>query len=179
MRAFSFITQNPGKVAELQAKAHEFELEIVHVNASYPELQADTLEEVVRHGLSYCKEKFPPLFIIEDSGLFIDDLHGFPGPYSSYVNKTIGNSGVVKLIGEGRPARFESAIGSYCRDFKLFHGRVEGRIVSSRGHRGFGFDPIFEYEGRTFSEMTVDEKNALSHRSKAAELFLEWASTII
>ncbi|MGB9212555.1 MAG: non-canonical purine NTP pyrophosphatase, partial [Halobacteriota archaeon] len=52
-------------------------------------------------------------------------------------------------------------------------------IVSSRGHRGFGFDPIFEYEGRTFAEMTVDEKNALSHRSKAAELFLEWASTII
>ena len=179
MRAFSFITQNPGKVAELQAKAHEFGLEIIHVNASYPELLADTLEEVVRHGLSYCKEKFPPLFIIEDSGLFIDDLHGFPGPYSSYVNKTIGNSGVVKLIGEGRPARFESAIGSYCRDFKLFHGRVEGRIVSSRGHRGFGFDPIFEYEGRTFAEMTVAEKNALSHRSKAAELFLEWASTII
>ena len=179
MRAFSFITQNPGKVVELQAKAHEFGLEIVQVNASYPELQADTLEEVVRHGLSYCKEKFPSPFIIEDSGLFIDDLHGFPGPYSSYVHKTIGNTGVVKLIGEGRPARFESAIGSYCREFKLFHGRVEGRIVSSRGLRGFGFDPIFEYEGRTFAEMTVGEKNALSHRSKAAELFLEWASTII
>ncbi len=95
------------------------------------------------------------------------------------MQKTIGNNGVVKLIGEGRPARFESAIGSYFRDFKLFHGRIEGRIVSSRGHRGFGFDPIFEYEGRTFAEMTVDEKNALSHRSKAAELFLEWASTII
>ena len=179
MRAFSFITQNPGKVAELQAKAHEFRLEIVQVKASYAELQADTLEEVVRHGLSYCKEKFPPPFIIEDSGLFIDDLNGFPGPYSSYVHKTIGNSGVLKLIGEGRPARFESAVGSYCRDFKLFHGRVEGRIVSSRGHRGFGFDPIFEYEGRTFAEMTVDEKNTISHRSKAAELFLEWASTII
>ena len=179
MRAFSFITQNPGKVAELQAKAREFGLDVVQVNASYPELQADTLEEVVRHGLSYCKEKFLSPFIIEDSGLFIDDLHGFPGPYSAYVHKTIGSTGVVNLIGEGRPARFESVIGSYCCDFKLFHGRVEGRIVSSRGHRGFGFDPIFEYEGQTFGEMTVDEKNALSHRSKAAELFLEWASTII
>jgi len=179
VRAFSFITQNPGKVAELQAKAHEFGLEVVQVNASYPELQADTLEEVVRHGLNYCKEKFPSPFIIEDSGLFIGDLRGFPGPYSSYVHKTIGNTGVVKLIGEGRPAWFESVIGSHYCDFKLFHGRVEGRIVSSRGHRGFGFDPIFEYEGRTFAEMTVDEKNARSHRSKAAELFLEWASTII
>ena len=179
MKTFNFITQNSGKVAEMQAKAHEFGLKIVQVNAPYPELQADTLEEVVLHGLSYCQEKFPAPFIIEDSGLFIDDVHGFPGPYSSYVQKTIGNNGVVKLIGEGRPARFASAIGSYFRDFKLFHGRVEGRIVSSRGHRGFGFDPIFEYEGRTFAEMTVDEKNALSHRSKAAELFLEWASTII
>jgi len=179
VKTFNFITQNSGKVAEMQAKAHEFGLKIVQVNAPYPELQADTLEEVVLHGLSYCQEKFPAPFIIEDSGLFIDDVHGFPGPYYSYVQKTIGNNGVVKLIGEGRPARFESAIGSYFRDFKLFHGRVEGRIVSSRGHRGFGFDPIFEYEGRTFAEMTVDEKNALSHRSKAAELFLEWASTII
>jgi len=179
VRAFSFITQNRGKAAELQAKAREFGLEVVQVNASYPELQADTLAEVVRHGLRYCKEKFPPPFIIEDSGLFIDDLNGFPGPYSSYVHKTIGNNGVVKLIGEGRSARFESVVGSHCRDFRLFYGRVEGRIVSSRGQRGFGFDPIFEYEGRTFAEMSVAEKNAISHRSKAADLFLQWASTII
>jgi len=179
VKAFSFITKNSGKVAELQAKAHEFGLEIIQVNASYPELQADTLGEIVRYGLSYCQEKFSPPFIIEDSGLFIDDANGFPGPYSSYVHRTIGNNGLVKLIGEGRTARFESAIGSRYRDFKLFFGRVEGHIVSSRGNQGFGFDPIFEYEGRTFAEMSIDEKNAISHRSKAAALFLHWASTII
>jgi XTP/dITP diphosphohydrolase len=179
VKTFNFITENSGKVVEMQAKAHEFGVKIVHVNAPYPELQADVLEEVVLHGLSYCQEKFPAPFLIEDSGLFIDDVHGFPGPYSSYVQKTIGNSGVVKLIGEGRPARFESAIGSYYGDFKLFQGWVEGRIVGSRGDSGFGFDPIFEYEGRTFAEMTVHEKNEVSHRSKAAQLFLEWASTII
>ncbi len=81
MKTFNFITQNSGKVAEMQAKAHEFGLKIVQVNAPYPELQADTLKEVVLHGLSYCQEKFPTPFIIEDSGLFIDDVHGFPGPY--------------------------------------------------------------------------------------------------
>jgi XTP/dITP diphosphohydrolase len=179
VKAFNFITQNSGKVAELQAKANEFGLEIVQINASYPEIQADTLEEIVWHGLSYCREKFPAPFIIEDSGLFIDEVHGFPGPYSAYVHKTIGNSGVLKLIGAGRPARFESVIGSYYRDFKLFQGRVEGHLVRSRGLQGFGFDPIFEYEGRTFAEMTVSEKNAVSHRSKAVERFLEWASTVI
>jgi non-canonical purine NTP pyrophosphatase (RdgB/HAM1 family) len=86
---------------------------------------------------------------------------------------------LVKLIGEGVPARFESLIGCYYHDFRLFRGRVEGHIVSSRGRGGFGFDPIFEYEGRTFGEMMIDEKNAISHRSKAAELFLKWASTAI
>ena len=179
MKAFNFITQNSGKVAELHAKASDFGLEIIQVKASYPELQADTLDEVVWHGLRYCREKFQPPFIIEDSGLFIDDAQGFPGPYSAYVHKTIGNAGIVRLIGEGQTARFESTIGSYYRDFKLFHGSVEGRIVSPRGLQGFGFDPIFEYKGRTFAEMAINEKNAISHRSKAAELFLEWASKII
>jgi XTP/dITP diphosphohydrolase len=179
LKEINFITQNRGKVAELQATAKQFELTINHINASYPELQADTLEDVVRYGLAYCKDTFPAPFIIEDSGLFIDSLHGFPGPFSSYFYRTIGNRGLVKLVGEGVPARFESLIGSYHHDFKLFRGHVEGRIVTSRGRGGFGFDPIFEYEGRTFGEMTIDEKNTISHRSKAAELFVKWASTII
>ncbi len=179
MKEINFITQNRGKVAELQDTAKQFELKINHINASYPELQADTLEDVVRYGLTYCKDTFPAPFIIEDSGLFINSLHGFPGPFSSYVYRTIGPRGLVKLVGEGVPARFESLIGSYYHDFKLFRGHLEGRIVTSRGHGGFGFDPIFEYEGRTFGEMMINEKNAISHRSKAAELFVKWASTII
>jgi XTP/dITP diphosphohydrolase len=179
LKEVNFITQNHAKVAELQAKAEPFALTINHVSAPYPELQADTLEDVVRYGLAYCQKKFPAPFIIEDSGLFIDALDGFPGPFSSYVHRTVGNRALVKLVGDGAQARFESLIGSYYHDFRLFRGRVEGRIVSSRGRGGFGFDPIFEYEGRTFGEMTIDEKNAISHRSKAAELFLKWASTVI
>jgi len=166
-------------VAELQVKAKQFDLTIHHIDAPYPELQADTLGDVVRYGLAYCQNKFPAPFIIEDSGLFVDSLHGFPGPFSAYVYKTIGNSGLVKLVGEGVSARFESFIGSYHNDFKLFRGQVVGRIVASRGRGGFGFDPIFEHEGRTFGEMTINEKNAISHRSKAAELFVRWATTII
>jgi non-canonical purine NTP pyrophosphatase (RdgB/HAM1 family) len=86
---------------------------------------------------------------------------------------------LVKLAGEGASARFESLIGSYYNNFKVFHGQVKGRIVTLRGHGGFGFDPIFEHEGRTFGEITIDDKNAISHRSKAAELFLKWATTVI
>jgi XTP/dITP diphosphohydrolase len=162
MKEINFITQNRGKVAELRVTAKQFDLKINHIDASYPELQADTLEDV-----------------IEDSGLFVDALRGFPGPFSSYIYRTIGNSGLVKLVGDGAPARFESLIGSYYNDFKLFHGQVKGRIVASRGRSGFGFDPIFERDGRTFGEITIDEKNAISHRSKAAELFVKWATTVI
>jgi XTP/dITP diphosphohydrolase len=179
LKEINFITQNRGKVVELRAKSRQFDLKINHIDASYPELQADTLEDVVRYGLAYCHNKFPAPFIIEDSGLFVDALSGFPGPFSSYVYRTIGNGGLVKLVGEGASARFESIIGSYDKDYKLFYGQVKGHIVTSRGRGGFGFDPIFEHDGRTFGEMTVDEKNAISHRSKAAELFAKWATTVI
>jgi XTP/dITP diphosphohydrolase len=179
LKEINFITQNSAKVAELQAKAKQFKLTINHISAPYPEIQADALEDVVKYGLVYCHKKFPAPLIIEDSGLFVDAFHGFPGPFSSYVYKTIGNQGLVKLVGEGVQARFESIIGSYFHDFKLFCGQVQGQIVASRGRGGFGFDPIFEFKGRTFGEMKVHEKNAVSHRSKAAELFLKWASTII
>ena len=179
MKDVRFVTQNRAKVLELQARAKPFGLEIIHVDAAYPELQADTLEEVVKFGLTYCSRNFAAPLIIEDSGLFVDALNGFPGPFSSYVYRTIGSRGVVKIAGEGAPARFESLIGCYYHDCKLFRGHVEGSIVSARGSRGFGFDPIFEYKGRTFGELTLEEKNVVSHRSRAAQLFLSWASTNI
>jgi len=57
---------------------------------------------------------------------------------------------------------------------KLFEGVVPGTIVAPRGEDGFGFDPIFEYDGRTFAEMDTDEKNAVSHRGRALAKFGEW-----
>jgi XTP/dITP diphosphohydrolase len=179
LKEVRFVTQNRAKVLELKEKAKPFGVEIIQVDAAYPELQADTLEQVVKFGLTYCSRNFAAPLIIEDSGLFVDALNGFPGPFSSYVYRTIGNRGLVKIVGEGVPARFESLIGCYYHDCKLFRGQVEGSIVSARGSRGFGFDPIFEYEGRTFGELTLEEKNVVSHRGRATQLFLRWASTDI
>ncbi|PSP29219.1 non-canonical purine NTP pyrophosphatase, partial [Halobacteriales archaeon QH_2_65_14] len=59
---------------------------------------------------------------------------------------------------------------------KLFEGVVPGTIVAPRGDGGFGYDPIFEYDGRTFAEMSTDEKNAVSHRGRALAKFAEWYS---
>ena len=60
---------------------------------------------------------------------------------------------------------------------KLFAGSVPGRIVEPRGDGGFGYDPIFEYDDRTFAEMDPDEKNAVSHRGRALAKFAEWLET--
>jgi XTP/dITP diphosphohydrolase len=57
---------------------------------------------------------------------------------------------------------------------KLFEGVVPGRIVSPRGDSGFGYDPIFEYDGTTFAEMDTEEKNAISHRGRALAKFADW-----
>ncbi|MGZ4906950.1 MAG: non-canonical purine NTP pyrophosphatase [Halobacteriota archaeon] len=179
MTQIGFITQNHGKVKELQAKAEAFGVNIEHIDAAYPELQVDTLEQVALSALQFCRTRFPAPFIIEDSGLFVEALNGFPGPYSAYVYRTIGINGMQKLAHTGTAARFESVIGCYYQGAKLFKGTVEGVISGARGHGGFGFDPIFEYNGRTFGELTREEKNKVSHRSKAAASFLEWASTVL
>ncbi|MFC7073904.1 non-canonical purine NTP pyrophosphatase [Halovenus rubra] len=57
---------------------------------------------------------------------------------------------------------------------KLFEGVVPGKIVSPRGDGGFGYDPIFEYDGTTFAEMDTEEKNAISHRGRALAKFADW-----
>ena len=57
---------------------------------------------------------------------------------------------------------------------KLFYGSVRGRLVEPRGDGGFGYDPIFEHDGRTLAEMTPAEKNAVSHRGRALAKFAEW-----
>ncbi len=175
---FKFITKNKGKVHELKAKVKASPIKITHIESDYPELQADTLVEISKHALQYCKEFYDPPFIIEDSGLFIDDLAGFPGPYSAYAFKTIGCTGLLKLVEERTKARFKSVIGVCYGDIKLFQGAVDGILVNPRGTKGFGFDPIFEFKGRTFAEMNTEEKNRLSHRSKSMNKFIKWAQKL-
>jgi XTP/dITP diphosphohydrolase len=57
---------------------------------------------------------------------------------------------------------------------ETFEGSVAGTLVAPRGEDGFGYDPIFEYNGKTFAEMDTEEKNAISHRGRALEAFAEW-----
>ncbi|MEM0332314.1 MAG: non-canonical purine NTP pyrophosphatase, partial [Archaeoglobaceae archaeon] len=110
-------------------------------------------------------------------GLFIEALKGFPGVYSSYVFKTIGNEGILKLMDgiTNRRAYFKAVLAYWDgKEIHIFEGKVEGEIATEiRGSGGFGFDPIFLYNKKTFAEMG-DEKNEVSHRRRVLEKFFTW-----
>ncbi|MDD1747499.1 MAG: RdgB/HAM1 family non-canonical purine NTP pyrophosphatase [Methanomassiliicoccales archaeon] len=168
------ITSNLGKLREFRAALEPLGYEVEHLPLEVEEIQADSLEEVVVDCMRQVLAQKVADFIIDDSGLFVDALKGFPGVYSSYALRTLGCEGLLKIM-EGvtdRSARFECCIGCSLegrRDIVLTE-RCEGRIVQGmRGQGGFGFDPVFAAKGRepTFAEMPLEEKNAISHRGKA------------
>jgi XTP/dITP diphosphohydrolase len=176
MRTLYFITSNKGKLLEAEQKLRPLGYSVVQKDLGYPEIQAETLEQVAMQGVMHVQARFDKPFMLEDAGLFIDTLQGFPGVYSKYVFFTIGLPGILRLL-EGvnyRKAVFRSVYAyseSGCPPI-ISVGECPGTISrEQRGKNGFGYDPIFLPNGskRTFGEMTTEEKNIFSHRSKALE----------
>lgn len=171
---FFLITSNSGKVREFSEEFSRLDINIEHRMVEYSELQADSLEEVIRFGLRELREKGWKNFIIDDSGLFIEAYSGFPGVYSAYVLKTLGCMGILKLMEgvEERSASFRCCIGCWSPELGeiVVESEVKGEIArEERGREGFGFDPIFIPEGetRSYAEMSLREKNMISHRGVA------------
>ena len=179
----TFITGNEHKVIEAENIFKDYDIELEHIDLGYMEPQG-TLEEVAEFGAKYASHKLNRPVIVEDAGLFIRALKWFPGTYSHYVQDTLGNQGILKLLNNvpDRYAEFRSVIG-YCApnsEPKTFLGKVEGEIsVEEKGDLGFAFDPIFYVpsEGKTFGELTTEEKNQFSHRKNSLEQFIKWYST--
>lgn len=177
------VTSNDGKIKEFTQAFDKTPIYPIKVPVGYPEVQASSLEEVVDFGLSWLKEKIRPPFIIDDAGVFVDDLKGFPGAYSRYVYDTIGPLGLLKQMEglDNRNASFKCVLGLLLEDGNVhkFIGECEGRIIHElRGDNGFGYDPIFIPDGfdRTFAELPPEEKNEISHRGKAMQKLLEFIS---
>jgi len=206
-----FVTTNEGKLREARECLEEA---VGQLDYDYPERQADGLATVAAHGARAAYRRAGGPVIVDDSGLTVEALDGFPGPYSSYVEDTLGIERVWHLARreDDRAAAFRCVV-AYCdgdpfeatpepvdrsrrgQDIaaderagattdeqvregplpvKLFEGVVPGTVVTPQGEGGFGFDPIFEYDGRTFAEMDTEEKNAISHRGRALAKFAEW-----
>ncbi|RLI12892.1 non-canonical purine NTP pyrophosphatase, RdgB/HAM1 family [Candidatus Bathyarchaeota archaeon] len=181
-RLIYFATNNIHKFNEARLILAEYNIAVAMLRAKTPEIQDDNIENIAKLGAVETSRKTHLPVIVEDAGLFINALNGFPGPYSSYVYQTLGKEGILRLLEgcENRRARFKSAIAFHGPGMKTkcFLGVVEGKISNTaRGESGFGFDPIFEpdkFPSRTFGELSVEEKNKVSHRSRALRRFAEW-----
>jgi XTP/dITP diphosphohydrolase len=185
MKNIYFITGNKGKVKEATEKLRPLGFSVLQKDLGYPEVQADSLEEVAAWGASHVQERFDEPFILEDAGLFIESLQGFPGVYSKYVFFTIGLDGILRLLEDvqNRNAVFRS-VYAYCEPGRkpvIFIGECNGVISKKKqGTQGFGYDPIFLPHGaqKTFGEMTVEEKNFFSHRARALEKLIALIRTM-
>jgi XTP/dITP diphosphohydrolase len=181
----AFATGNAGKVREAQIILGPFGVEPIPIDAKGVEIQADAVSEVAAFSARTAAVRVGRPLIVEDAGLFVDSLHGFPGSFASHAFKTLGISGLLKLL-EGerqRTAEFRSAV-AYCEPSKepmVFDGRVKGTILPApRGAGGFGFDPIFLPDGESASmaEMTLEAKCRISHRGQAMRRFATWFVTL-
>lgn len=173
-----FVTGNEGKVREAREYLSGIE-SVEQVSYDYTEIQSDDLTEIAATG---AREAYEELggdegVLVDDAGLFVDAFDGFPGPYSAYVEDTVGVERVWRLASreDNRRAHFRTVL-AYADEtgVETFDGSVAGTLVAPRGEGGFGYDPIFEYNGQTMAEMTTAEKNAISHRGRALEAFAEW-----
>jgi XTP/dITP diphosphohydrolase len=179
---FYFATGNEHKLLEANAVLSQYGMEAVKLDDYHKlEIQSNDLEDIASSALVLILQKTDKPVFVEDSGLFVHELNGFPGPYSSYVFDTIGVEGILKLLegGKSRKAEFRSSVafgmgGKWLADF---NSTAEGTIqLQPRGQNGFGFDPIFVpiWTQKTFAEMELKEKIIYSHRSKALSKLALW-----
>lgn len=169
-----FATGNSGKVEHAQNILSDCDIEQVNVDTIEP--QSGSIEEIALSKVEQAVEKADveedSFLIADDSGLFVDELNGFPGPLSSPFDDMVGKERLLDLVDEGADARFRAAIALHVPDGenRVFTGRAEGEIVEPRGDGGFGYDPLFLPEGNdeTWGE-DPGFKDRVSHREDALE----------
>ncbi|MFX0096544.1 MAG: XTP/dITP diphosphatase [Candidatus Hodarchaeota archaeon] len=178
-----FATSNMNKLREASEILRKIGFEVEHLDIERIEPQHESLEKIAQYSVAFIFDKIERPVFVEDTGLFIKALDGFPGPYSSYVFKTIGNKGILRLM-EGiaeRGAVFKSVIAfHHDRASKCISADVKGIIAKEERGKLWGYDPIFiplEGDGRTYAEMGLEEKNKLSHRKRVLEKFANWLKT--
>ena len=173
-----FASSNNHKFEEVKRILTDQGLEINFSKINLEEIQSNSLSEIAKRKALDAFSKIQKPLIIEDDGIFIDSLNGFPGPYSSYVYDTIGNEGLMKLLEntESRSAKFVAVI-AYCNgidDLKLFESTISGKISLSIEDGGWGYDPIFIPDGETKTYANVSDKDKFSHRSASLKKFSDW-----
>ncbi|HOJ31585.1 MAG TPA: RdgB/HAM1 family non-canonical purine NTP pyrophosphatase [bacterium] len=176
-------TKNPAKLREIKEILKKFDCTVLLPDvADFPPETGQTFQENALIKASFVGRMYPQHYVAgEDSGLVVPALNGMPGVLSARFAGPDANDGknIEKLLqysknlkdGE-REAYFICVIALIepSGNHRFFEGRLYGRIVQEpSGSNGFGYDPIFEIPeyGKTVAQLSVEEKNKISHRAKA------------
>lgn len=177
-----FISGNENKKKEAQAAFKEFDLDpwLKFIDMDLQEIQG-TPEEIVRakceEAMKQNKDLDDEEFFIEDTSLYLNALHGFPGPYIKYFEE-MGLENIVKIVDKlgNNSAKAISMIGHYKNGtISIVSGETVGTIVEYKDGYNFGFDPIFKPHGEklTFSQMKREDKYKIAHRTLAVKKMIQ------
>jgi|AP58_3_1055460.scaffolds.fasta_scaffold01157_9 XTP/dITP diphosphohydrolase len=168
-KIITLVSGNPGKIKEFK---EILGLELKTIDIDLPEIQSTDVKEVAREKLKTAmKELKNKPCIIDDSGLHINRLNGFPGALIKFFHKKLQNDGIVNIVGESK-AQAVSVIGYFDgKNEFLFEGKTEGKIPDTPKGEGFGWDAIFvpNLSELSYAEMSSKEKNKISQRRLAIE----------
>ena len=186
MSELYFVSNNLHKYSEIKSMSNDkiIGLDLKFCKQDIIEIQNEKIEKIAIEKAKSAYNIVKKPIIIEDDGLFIKSLNGFPGQYSKFILKSIGNIGIIRLLkgSSDRSAYFKS-IFVYNDGIivKVFYGKIIGKISSTITEGGWGYDPIFIPLNRnnkkdiTFAKLSqINKKNELSHRRIAFYKFIKW-----
>ncbi|XP_055683848.1 inosine triphosphate pyrophosphatase [Lutzomyia longipalpis] len=180
-KPITFVTGNAKKLEEVVAiLGANFPRQLVSRKIDLPELQ-DDMDEITRKKCQEASRQVQGPVLVEDTALCFDAMKGLPGPYIKWFLDKLGPEGLWQML-EGFRNYSATAVCTFGftegegQEVFLFHGKTHGEIVSPRGPRDFGWDPCFQPTGyaQTYAEMPKEEKNKISHRYRAVDLFRQF-----
>ncbi len=175
-----FVTGNKGKFMEARELLSKHGIELERTDMEIDEIQDRDVEKVARVKAKFAYSVLKRPLFVEDTGLCIGAMNGYPGNLVKHFVKAVGREGMLRFMeGKQRNAEAVSVVAYADAGGKIrtFAGKVRGKISDYVG-KGYDFDwdSIFIPVGheKTFAEMGMKEKNKVSHRKKSVEKFAEW-----
>lgn len=180
MKEIFFATSNADKFEEAKNILAKYGINLFLSNIRIIEKKLPTEKETAMDKALTAMQRLQKPLITEDTGIYFEAFPNFPGVNASFVFQTLGHNGILKLLeNKSRKAFFRTTITYYEPNGKIvnFQGVCPGEIAKKPSKEiSFAYDTIFIPEGhkKTFSEMSKEEKEKISHRAQALEKLAKW-----
>ena len=178
MKEIIFVSKNKNKAREVTEILKDNGITVIHKEFELEEIQSPDIETVAKNKALLAYQIFKAPILVEDTGLYIKAMHGYPGSLIKHFLEAIGSQGIIDFLkNKDREAMAVTTFAFY-NDKANVHTFVDQNIgeISKEmlGKSGFAWDPIFIPKGheKTYAQMSAKEKNKISQRRKALEKFI-------